>query len=154
MKILLVCLGNICRSPMAEGILRDLAQQRGLSIHTDSAGTIGTHAGEAPDPRVQSAMRRHGHNISDLRARQFVPEDFHRFDLLLAMEEDNLRDIRKQAPNLELARKARAVMEFASSHTERGVPDPYWGDAADYEHVYELLTDALQGVLNNVQAKG
>ncbi len=151
MKILLVCLGNICRSPMAEGLLRDMAKQRGINVQTDSAGTIGAHSGEAPDPRAQAAMRRHGHDISDLRARRFSPDDFEHFDLLLAMDASNLKDILMLAPNAELAKKARAVMDFAHAHDGREVPDPYWGGAEDYEYVYELLTDALNGVLNDVQ---
>ncbi len=153
MKILLVCLGNICRSPMAEGLLRDRAKQRGLNIQTDSAGTIGAHAGEAPHPPAQAAMRRHGHDISDLRARQFRPDDFKHFDLLLAMDHGNLHDIRMLAPNADLSKKARAVMDFARGHNDRDVPDPYWGGTGDYEHVYELLTDALEGVLNDVQGE-
>jgi protein-tyrosine phosphatase len=153
MKILLVCLGNICRSPMAEGLLRNMATSRGLALTTDSAGMIGTHAGEAPDPRAQAAMRKHGHDISDLRARPFEPYDFERFDLLLAMDASNLRDMLKLAPTPELAEKAHSVMDYATKHAEREVPDPYWGNAKDYEHVYELLNDALEGVINDVERR-
>ena len=153
MKILLVCLGNICRSPMAEGLLRDKATARGIILTTDSAGMIGTHAGESPDPRAQAAMGRHGHDISDLRARQFEAYDFERFDLLLAMDASNLRDMLKLAPSPALAKKAHAVMDFATEHSEREVPDPYWGNAKDYEQVYELLNDALEGVINDVEGR-
>lgn len=153
MKILLVCLGNICRSPMAEGLLRDMARQRGLVIATDSAGMIGTHAGESPDLRAQAAMKRHGIDISDLRSRKFRPDDFERFDLLLAMDASNLGDMLELAPTPELAQKARAVMKFARKHDEREVPYPYWGGDEDYEHVYELLNDALEGVLKHVASK-
>ena len=153
MKVLLVCLGNICRSPMAEGLLRDMAAAHNLILTTDSAGMIGTHAGETPDPRAQTAMQGHGIDISDLRARQFEPYDFERFDLLLAMDASNLRDMLKLAPSPALTKKARAVMDFATKHSEHEVPDPYWGNAADYEHVYELLSDALEGVIRDVQGK-
>lgn len=153
MKILLVCLGNICRSPMAEGLLRHKAAERGMKIVTDSAGTIGAHAGEAPDPRAQEAMRRHGLEIGDLRARQFMPTDFERFDLLLAMDRNNLKDMRKIAPDATLANKGCALMDHATQHAERDVPDPYWGDAKDYEHVYALLNDAIEGLLDDIQGK-
>ncbi len=153
MKILLVCLGNICRSPMAEGLLRDMAKARGLHISTDSAGMIGTHAGEEPDPRAQTTMRRHGHDISDLRARPFLLADFTHFDLLLAMDHSNLRDMLALSPTAELAKKAHAVMDFAAGRTERDVPDPYWGGAAEFERVYQLLTQALEGVLDHVKGK-
>jgi protein-tyrosine phosphatase len=152
-KVLLVCLGNICRSPMAEGLLRDMATARNIILTTDSAGMIDTHAGESPDPRAQAAMEKHGHDISDLRARPFEAYDFQRYDLLLAMDASNLRDMLKLAPTPELAKKVHAVMDYATKHSEREVPDPYWGDAKDYEHVYELLSDALEGVINDVQAR-
>ncbi len=153
MKILLVCHGNICRSPMAEGLLRDMAQARHLPVVTDSAGTSDEHAGEPPHRLAQATMRRHGHDISDLRSRPLDAEDFNHFDLLLAMDDANLRNMRKLAPDAELARKAHAVMEYARHHGEHEVPDPYWGGAADYQHVYELLKDALKGVLDDVQGK-
>lgn len=153
MKILLVCHGNICRSPMAEGLLRDMAKARHLSVVTDSAGTSDEHAGEPPHRLAQATMLRHDHDISGLRSRQLDAEDFTHFDLLLAMDDANLRNMRKLAPGAELARKARAVMDFARHHKEREVPDPYWGGAADYEHVYDLLTDALKGVLDHVEGK-
>ena len=91
--------------------------------------------------------------MSDLRARPFDTHDFERFDLLLAMDASNLRDMLKLAPTPELAQKAHAVMDYATKHSEREVPDPYWGDAKDYEHVYELLSDALEGVINHVQGR-
>ncbi|MFT3885526.1 MAG: low molecular weight protein-tyrosine-phosphatase [Flavobacteriales bacterium] len=153
-KILLVCLGNICRSPMAEGVLRAKALERRLSITTDSAGTSSYHAGEAPDRRAQAAMRRHGIDISDLRARPFVPEDFERFDLLLAMDADNLRDMRKQAPSAALAQKAQLIMDHAPEVPERAVPDPYYGDDRDFEHVFTLLDQACDNLLDGLNGHG
>jgi len=153
-KILLVCLGNICRSPMAEGVLRAKAMERRLPITTDSAGTSSYHAGEAPDHRAQAAMRRHGIDISDLRARPFTAQDFERFDLLLAMDADNLRDMRKQAPNAALAQKAQLIMDHAPLHPERSVPDPYYGGDLDFEHVYGMLDEACENLLNELSAHG
>lgn len=149
-KILLVCLGNICRSPMAEGVLRAKAMERRLPITTDSAGTSSYHVGEAPDHRAQAAMRRHGADISDLRARAFVSEDFERFDLLLAMDADNLRDMRKQAPSAALAHKAQLIMDHAPQHPERSVPDPYYGGDLDFEHVFSMLDEACDNLLDDL----
>lgn len=151
MKILTVCLGNICRSPMAEGILRHRAQERDLTIVTDSAGTGDYHVGEAPDRRAQAAMRRYGIDISDLRARQFTVSDFDRFDLILAMDISNLRNISRLAPDARLAAKARLVMDHAPGHPEREVPDPYFGGDEGFDHVYRMLLEACDRVLDTVE---
>lgn len=153
MKILTVCLGNICRSPMAEGILRHLAQKRGISMETDSAGTSDYHVGEVPDRRAMAAMKRHGIDISDLHARQFVAADFERFDLILAMDASNLRDMLRLAPNAQLAAKAGLVMDHAPGHSEREVPDPYFGSDEGFDHVYRMLVDACSAVLDKVEAQ-
>jgi len=153
MKILTVCLGNICRSPMAEGILRHLAQERGITITTDSAGTGNYHVGEEPDRRAIAAMERYGINIRDLRARQFKGLDFEDFDIILAMDASNLDNMLKLAPNAELARKARLVMDHAPKHPEREVPDPYFGGDEGFDHVYRMLVDACSSVLDAVEAK-
>lgn len=139
MKVLLVCLGNICRSPMAEGVLRHLARERGIAITTDSAGTGNYHVGEAPDERAQAAMLRTGKDISDLRARQFTAADFDRFDVLLAMDANNLRDMQRMAPSPEHASKARLIMDHAPEHPLRDVPDPYYGSDADFDEVHDML---------------
>jgi protein-tyrosine phosphatase len=149
-KILLVCLGNICRSPMAEGVLRAKAMERRLPITTDSAGTGDYHVGEPPDLRAQAAMQRQGIDISDLRARQFTALDFQHFDLILAMDAHNLRDIVRLAPNAELAKKARAIMEHAPAHPERSVPDPYYGTDADFDRVYAMLDEACDNLLDGL----
>lgn len=147
-KILLVCLGNICRSPMAEGVLRAKAMERRLPITTDSAGTGGYHVGEAPDDRAQAAMQRHGIDISDLRARQFTALDYQHFDLILAMDVNNLRDIRRLAPNEELAHKVRLIMDHAPALGEASVPDPYYGTDTDFDRVYAMLDQACDGLLD------
>ena len=151
MKILLVCLGNICRSPMAEGILRDMIQKHGLGWSTDSAGTGDYHVGEQPDKRAMKTMRERGIDISDLRARHLRSSDFEEFDLLLAMDASNLRNMRAVAPNAELAAKAKLIMDYAPSHAQREVPDPYFGGDEGFVEVFEMLTVACTNVLNDGQ---
>lgn len=149
----MVCLGNICRSPMAEGVLRHLAKERGLSIETDSAGTGDYHLGEPPDPRAQAAMRRQGLDISDLRARQFVREDFERFDVILAMDADNLRNVRRLAPTEAQARKAVLLMDHAPQHPLREVPDPYFGGDEGFDAVFSMLHQACSNLLDDLTAR-
>ena len=151
MKILLVCLGNICRSPMAEGILRDMIKKDGLGWSTDSAGTGDYHVGEQPDKRAMKTMRERGIDISDLRARHLRSSDFEEFDLLLAMDASNLRNMRAVAPNAELAAKAKLIMDYAPSHAQREVPDPYFGGDEGFVEVYEMLTVACTKLINDGQ---
>jgi protein-tyrosine phosphatase len=154
MKILMVCLGNICRSPMAEGILRHQVRAAGLSVDTDSAGTSHYHVGEAPDQRAMKAMQRHGIDITDLRARQFTADDFHRFDILLAMDESNLTNMRALAPSPELAHKARLIMDLVPDHVLRSVPDPYFGGDEGFEQVYHMLSEACAVLIKDLRAHG
>ena len=151
MKILLVCLGNICRSPMAEGILRDMIQKHGLGWSTDSAGTGDYHVGEQPDRRAMKTMRERGIDISDLRARHLRASDFEEFDLLLAMDANNLQNMRQVAPSRELAKKARLMMDYAPDHALREVPDPYFGGEEGFVEVYEMLTEACTNLINVVR---
>ncbi len=139
MKILFVCLGNICRSPTVEGVARKLAllEAPQLGLQFDSAGTAGYHIGDAPDPRSQSAALTRGYDLSALRARQLQPADFHHFDLLLAMDEDNLRDMRALAPRGREGR-ARLFLSCLPEAASRSVPDPYYGGAAGFETVLDL----------------
>lgn len=154
MKILLVCLGNICRSPMAEGVLRAKAMERRLPITTDSAGTGDYHVGETPDRRATAAMRNHGIDISDLRARQFTADDYHRFDVILAMDVDNLRNMLRLAPDEQLAGKVRLMMDHAPEHPLRSVPDPYFGGDAGFEEVYTMLDQACDNLLDELERHG
>jgi len=151
MKILLVCLGNICRSPMAEGILRNMINELGLGWHTDSAGTGNYHVGEQPDRRAMKTMRERGIEISDLRARHLRASDFEEFDLLLAMDASNLQNMRQVAPSHELAKKARLMMDFAPDHALREVPDPYFGGEEGFVEVYEMLTEACTNLIADVR---
>lgn len=139
MKILFVCLGNICRSPTVEGVARHLAAREAahLGLQFDSAGTAGYHIGDAPDARSQKAALARGYDISGLRARQLAAEDFRRFDLLLAMDEDNLRDMRAIAPR-GLAGRARLFLSYWPESGHRSVPDPYYGEADGFETVLDL----------------
>ncbi len=153
-SILMVCMGNICRSPMAEGILRDLALARGIELRIDSAGTIGNHTGEAPDHRAQACMLGHGGTISDLRARQVHARDLSDFDLVLAMDEDNLMDLHKLTTDISLQAKARLIMDFAPDHPLREVPDPYYGGPDGFELVHDMLSDACGRLLDELVPNG
>ncbi|MBK8583364.1 MAG: low molecular weight protein-tyrosine-phosphatase [Flavobacteriales bacterium] len=150
MKILLVCLGNICRSPMAEGLLRAKVMERRLSITTDSAGTGDSHLGQAPDRRGQAEMKKHGIDISDLRARLFTGKDFERFDLLLAMDSQNLRDMQRLAPSAELAKKAKLMLDWSPTDKGGDVPDPWYGGSEGFVTVYDLLDASIDTLLNEL----
>ncbi|MCB0772992.1 MAG: low molecular weight phosphotyrosine protein phosphatase [Flavobacteriales bacterium] len=149
-SILLVCLGNICRSPMAEGLLRDRAKRRGIQVRTDSAGTGDSHLGQAPDPRAQAEMRRYSIDISDLRARQFVRADFERFDLLLAMDHHNLKDMLRQVPSEKLAPKAKLMMDWSPDRPGTDVPDPWYGGPEGFGDVFAMLEKAVDALLDDL----
>jgi protein-tyrosine phosphatase len=155
LSILMVCMGNICRSPTAEGVLRAKLERAGLQalVHVDSAGTIGNHEGEPPDPRAIRHAAQRGYDIAGLRARPVGDDDFTRFDWILAMDEDNLRWLRKRlpasgGPRLEL------LMASATGHADvREVPDPYYGTAAGFQRVLALVEDACDGLVVRMQAE-
>jgi protein-tyrosine phosphatase len=138
-RILFVCLGNICRSPLGEGILRHLAEQRGLShlVETESAGTGGWHQGDPPDHRSIAIAQARGVDISWQRARQVRLADFYDFDMIFAMDRDNLRNLVRLAPH-DSSADIHLFMDFVSG-AARDVPDPYYGGAEDFEAVYEML---------------
>jgi protein-tyrosine phosphatase len=143
----MVCLGNICRSPTAEGVLRHLLQQEApqLPIEVDSAGTADYHVGDAPDRRSQRAALQRGIDISGLRGRQVAAEDFSRFDLILAMDEENLRELKLLKPANSRA-ELKLFMEYAPQ-AGREVPDPYYLDAAAFEKVLDLTAAASRGLI-------
>jgi protein-tyrosine phosphatase len=147
----MVCMGNICRSPTAEAVLRVQAALRGLSsrVEVDSAGTHGWHAGEPPDPRAQAHGARRGYDLSVLRARRVQSADFERFDLILAMDRDNLANLRDLQPDSAPAR-VDLLMRFASRHGVDEVPDPYYGAADGFERVLDLIEDACDGLLTHL----
>lgn len=147
-RILFVCLGNICRSPLGEGLLRHCATERGVShlIETASAGTGGWHHGDPPDHRSIAVARTYGIDISAQRARQLSDDDFDSFDLIFAMDRSNLRDIVRRAPHNSSA-DIHLFMDFVGG-TARDVPDPYYGDARDFEHVYAMLDGGCRNLLD------
>jgi protein-tyrosine phosphatase len=147
MRILMVCLGNICRSPLAEGILQDKIAKQNLDWNVDSAGIGGWHAGQAPDPRSIQIARKYGIDIAGQRARQFSPDDFDRFDRIYAMDAQNLRDILRQARNETDRKKVDMIMNEAFPGENIGVPDPYYDDDG-FEAVFQMLVNACDKIDN------
>ena len=150
-----ICMGNICRSPTAHGVLRQKVAHAGLSgrVGVDSAGTHGYHAGAPPDLRSQSHARRRGYDLSDLRARQLGARDFEAADLLLVMDEANLMWAMQHCPSQHRA-KLRRLTEFCRARANcLEVPDPYYGGPADFENVLDLVEDACEGLLNHLRAR-
>lgn len=149
-SVLMVCMGNICRSPTAEGVLRHKLREAGLDgqVTVDSAGTHGHwHAGEAPDRRSQAHARRRGYDLSALRARQVVEADFEQFDLILAMDWDNLALLEDMSPPTARSR-LRRLTEHCRRHDQPVVPDPYHGGADGFEQVLDLIEDACDGLVD------
>lgn len=152
--VLMVCMGNICRSPLAHGLFEALVAQEGLAdvIIVDSAGTHAYHVGESPDPRSQQTAQRHGIDLSQQRARRVSRDDFEQFDYILAMDHDNYHSLMGSAPD-EHQHKVRLFLEYAPQRREREVPDPYYGGPDGFEHVYELVEAAALGLLADIRGK-
>ena len=151
-SVLFVCMGNICRSPTAHGVFRQRVARAGLAdkVRIDSAGTHSAHRGEPPDARAQSQAWRRGYVLADLRSRQITDGDFHTFDLLLAMDYDNLAELRRRCPP-EQQYRLRRMTEFCLHTSSPVVPDPYYGNAQGFANVLNLLEDACDGLLAHVQ---
>jgi len=151
-KVLFVCMGNICRSPTAHGVFRDLVRKEGLQerIEIDSAGTHAYHVGNEPDQRAQATAQARGIDLSDLRARQVTGDDFVNYDYILAMDEENHDILRELCPRGEEGR-LRLFLEFAPWQGVREVPDPYYGGAQGFEHVFDLVDAASRGLLKDIQ---
>jgi protein-tyrosine phosphatase len=148
MKLLFVCLGNICRSPAAENIMNHLVAQAGLSsqIECDSAGTANYHTGKSPDRRMQAAAA--NRNIPMIgKARQFTTADFTAFDLILAMDRENYHNILALDPQRQYRDKVKLMCDFATRHPDKEVPDPYYGGAEGFDYVIDLLLDACSGLM-------
>jgi protein-tyrosine phosphatase len=146
-RVLFVCMGNICRSPAAEGVMRALAAQAGVAVHVESAGTIGYHAGEPPDRRMIAAAKRRGYDLVS-RARQVERADFEKFDLILTMDDANLRGVLGLASNdTERAKVARFTTYCREHPGATEVPDPYYGGGEGFERVLDLLEDGCRGLL-------
>ena len=154
MKILFVCMGNICRSPTAEGVFREHARRHapGLDIEVDSAGTHAYHVGEPPDPRTIAAATRRGIDLTGLRARQVHDDDFERFDLILAMDRLNHATLLDRCPT-EHHERIRTLLEFAGKTAPADVPDPYYGGAKGFDDVLDLVESAAEGLLAEIRRR-
>ena len=151
-SVLFVCMGNICRSPTADGVFQKKVLLAGLSerVRVDSAGTHNYHPGKPPDERSQSHACLRGYDLSGLRARQILQADYAAFDLILAMDWDNLALLQDDCPP-EHQHKLRRLTEFCQAHPATVVPDPYYGGAAGFEKVLDLVEDACDGLLGHVR---
>jgi len=145
-------MGNICRSPTAEGMFRKAAESEGLieRLHIDSAGTHAYHSGEPPDQRARAAAQRRGIDLGGQRARRIMDEDFEHFDLVIAMDRLNLETLKDRADSAHHG-KLRLMLEFARAATGDEVPDPYYGGASGFERVLDLLEDAAEGLLDHIR---
>ena len=148
MKLLVVCLGNICRSPMAEGVFRHMVRQSGLDevVRVASAGTHAFHLGEAPDKRAQAAASRRGYEIGDLRAAKVREKDIDDYDMVLAMDWDNLSFLQQLAPKGS-HHKLQLLMRFATEHETATIADPYYGNVQGFEQALDYIEDACNGLL-------
>jgi len=145
-SVLFICMGNICRSPSAEAVFRHKAKAQGLSLNIDSAGTVGAHAKEKPDHRAQKMGIERGYSFDGIKARKVTVQDFEDFDLILAMDSANLEYLLKIAPEYQRS-KAMLFLDFAKNHQESEVPDPYYGGANGFRFVLDLVEDASDGLL-------
>lgn len=152
-NVLFVCLGNICRSPTAEGVFRHLVAEAGLDdrVTTDSSGMAAWHIGKSPDKRSQAAARRRGVEIGDLRARQTAAQDFQAFDYIIGMDSENMSDLRDLCPPGREDR-LHMMLDFASGLDLTEVPDPYYGDDG-FDHVLDLIENASRGLLDHITAR-
>lgn len=150
MRVLAVCLGNICRSPAAEAAIAEAASRAGVDIEVDSAGTGAYHIGEPPDERMRRAAIEAGLSISG-RARQFEPADFDRFELIVVMDSTNLRDVLAQAPDEEAAERVRLFRSFDPEADDLDVPDPYYGGADGFRRVVDMVRSAAAGLIADVK---
>ncbi len=152
MKILMVCLGNICRSPLAEGILREKIKD--MDAEVDSAGTSAYHVDEAPDPRSIKIARKYGINISDLRGRQFSIADFDRFDRIYVMDESNYQNVLELARNEEDKNKVDFLLNEVEPGINNEVPDPYYGGDRGFDDVYKMLDTATDQIVKKIKKNG
>jgi len=152
--VLFVCMGNICRSPTAEGVFRDKVKKAALNldIQIDSAGTHDYHIGKPPDARAQDAARKRHYDLSHLRARQVCPQDFEDFDYILAMDKDNLASLMLNCP-AHLQHKVRRLLSFSQHFPDLDVPDPYYGGSSGFDHVLDMIEDAAEGLLSEITLK-
>lgn len=156
MKLLFICLGNICRSPAAEGIMRQMLEERALSndIIVDSAGIGSWHVGEMPDPRMHKHAARRGYDLSPLRARQFRADDFQKFDYIIVMDDENYHDVMERGGVYADARKVLRMKDYFIRYKgQQSVPDPYYGGAEGFERALNLIEDGCEGLLKDLVNK-
>ena len=153
-SVLLVCMGNICRSPTAEAVLRQMIKNNKLGhiVEVDSAGTHGYHVGEAPDSRTQRAALARGYNLSQLRARKVARQDIDYFDLILAMDKSNLDNLRRMAPP-EAHERIKLFMDYSKNFEDDEVPDPYYGLGHGFDLVLDMVEDGAQGLVDEIRQK-
>lgn len=149
-SILMVCLGNICRSPLAEGIMRAKIQKYNLSVMVDSAGTAGYHIGENPDPRSIANAKKNGIDISKLKARQFSIHDFDVFDKIFVMDQNNFKDVSRLTNNELHLQKVSLILENQTQMSYNIVPDPYYGKEMDFQLVFDLLDEACENIAQSI----
>ncbi len=154
-KILFVCQGNICRSPAAEAVFNGLIRMAGMDhrFEVDSAGTISFHAGEPADARMQKHANRRGYRLTSISRKVRIPDDFKRFDMLIAMDDENFYDLVRMAPSHDDAQKVYKMTQFANNKRHSIVPDPYYGGDAGFELVLDILEDACKGLLESLVNK-
>jgi len=150
MKILMVCLGNICRSPLAEGVLRHKANERGIDVTVDSCGTSNYHIGQEPDSRSMANALKNGVDISYLRARQFSKADFEQFDRIYVMDQSNHKNVMALATNEIHRNKVDLFLNILQPGSNRAVPDPYFGGAEGFQHVFDLIDEACEKLLDEL----
>jgi protein-tyrosine phosphatase len=153
-KVLFVCMGNICRSPTAHGVFEHKVNESGLAhaIETDSAGTHAYHVGESPDRRAQATAQRRGIRLDHLQARRVEMSDFDYFDYILAMDEDNLSILQSMCPS-QHQDKVNLFLEFAPQRSETEVPDPYYGGSSGFDFVFDLVDEASEGLLDDIRKR-
>ncbi len=147
MKILFVCLGNICRSPLAEGIMRHKLKEQSIDIEVDSAGTGGWQAGETPDKRAIAIASKNGVEVSNIIARKFIVDDFEKFDKIYVMDEENMRDVIVQAPNENAKQKVDLFLNVLHPSSNAIVPDPWFGGVQDFEEVFQLISSGCDALI-------
>lgn len=154
-RVLFVCLGNICRSPTAHGVFRQMVENAGLAdqVSVDSAGTAAWHIGKSPDQRSARHAALRGYDLSPLRARQAVADDFYQFDYVLAMDKENLLNLQQICPAGAPVEPRLLLADFAQSFNQLEVPDPYYGGDAGFEQVLDLVEDACQGLLADIRKR-
>jgi protein-tyrosine phosphatase len=152
MRILFVCLGNICRSPAAEGIFTHLIRLHGLEavVSCDSAGTAGYHEGQGAYPKMKKIAAKRGYNLTSISRPVRPQHDFEDFDMIVAMDDQNFKDLTRMAPNKKLGAKICKMTDFSARYKYSHIPDPYYGDSKDYELVIDLLEDACEGLIQSL----